>query len=83
MSSRAEWNESSEESWYSAEEPKQTVSIYRIIAVVIFVALFLIFTGFPLSDPLAFLTAWAVLSSFCLICGFINRELVLSLKGER
>ena len=80
MSNSREWGESSEEPWYSAEEPKQTVSIYRIIAVVIFIALFLILSGFPLSEPLAFVYVVAVFSVFGLICGFMNRELVQLLK---
>ncbi|MGY5881581.1 MAG: hypothetical protein RTV31_15125 [Candidatus Thorarchaeota archaeon] len=83
MSSGAEWNESSEDDWYEASEQKQGVSIYRIIAVVIFLALFLILSGFPLYNPLIFLVALVTLSIFGLICGLMNRELVLALKGKR
>lgn len=82
MSSNAEWNESSEEPWYGAREPKQGVSIYRIIAVVVFLALFLILSGFPLSYPLAFVAILVVFSIFGIMCGLMNREFVRALRGK-
>jgi VIT1/CCC1 family predicted Fe2+/Mn2+ transporter len=82
LSMNAEWNESSEESWYEARDSSQGISVYRIIAVVVLLALFLILSGFPLSYPLAFVAALVVLSIFGIFCGLMNREFVRALRGK-
>jgi len=72
-----------EKQWYEAEDPEPFVSKYRIIAVVVFVALFLIYVGMPLYDPLIFVYVVTVFSVFGIICGLMNRELVRNLRGNR
>ena len=83
LSSRAEWNENPEDPWYDTTEPKDSVPIYRFIAIVVFVAVVLILIGFPLSDPFIFVYVVAIFSVFAIIDALCNRGLVRSLKGKR
>ena len=83
MSDGGMWDTEQEKQWYEPEDSEPGISKIRIIAVVIFVALFLILIGMPIYDPFIFVYVVAVFSVFGLICGLMNRELVRSLRGTR
>lgn len=83
MSDGGAWEAEPEKQWYEPADPEPFVSKYRIIAVVICVALFLIYIGMPLYDPIIFVVSVAFISVFGIICGLMNRELARNLRGKR
>ena len=83
MSDGGAWEAEPEKQWYEPADPEPFVSKYRIIAVVVFVALFFIYIGMPIYDPFIFVYVVAVFSVFGIICGLMNRELVRNLRGKR
>ena len=82
MSDGEMWEIKQERPWHEPGDSESGVSAIRIVSVVVFVAIFLILIGIPLCDPIIFLTAVAFFSFFGLICGFLNRGLVRSLRGK-
>ena len=83
MSDGGMWETEPEKPWYEPADPEPFLSPIRIVAVVVFVAIFLILIGMPIYDPISFASIVAVFSIFGVICGLCNRELVRSLRGKR
>ncbi|MFW9793813.1 MAG: hypothetical protein ACFFEE_05920 [Candidatus Thorarchaeota archaeon] len=72
-----------DDTWLEPEEPNYESFYMMLFASVIFIAAILIFTGFPIYDPLGFLVVLLVVFGFGLICSIFNREISrgLGFKG--